>query len=631
MASETREKMNELYPVREWDTNTVADGKLFTYSSVNPLANRDDYIADEFGKYQQQLATESSIRTNKDTELVYKANAEIQARKTADQNLMSDLAIEENKLIIHEAQRSEVEGSTDDAHLTKDSYNYLHDNLSLVTEPYLSQWASISALNGLTDETINLTGSKFIEVTATSDSDITIGYKNPDNEPIGEDTGVYLSNGEFLPATNQDGNKFGNAIVNFYCDDDNKIVSADSYTYINQSEIPITASEDIPTKNSKFVWGSRYTNLISDAAKKGANNFAIHIKSAGAYAQEHILFNVEDLEKFKMYTVNVVPECGVDTNSNYNINLTFSADQNKFINYSNDTYAAYTYGYLYNVPQFGAFNGAYSNEYEGTISLSATIDNKTTPVRVPLYANKNIIAKGTNQHPFNDARYDTFLNDGGVYSTRISNTNTMYTMQPHTKKSMLVNSDENNILYTNGTKTGKIDNVYGIGGHWTIKGKMMTLKSSFDQHIVYRRQISFMRGQDMQVKTSTKHEWDWQMYPSDSAPGKMVMSMIWVASDHKFIYTPSNPAKASTFDYEIMNFINTQGIMDAGITETAAINELNIRFKAFLDSSYYAEFWDKSKCYFVKKTNDTSYTLHLAQNDLTQTGYTIYFFSEATY
>lgn len=177
----------------------------------------------------------------------------------------------------------------------------------------------------------------------------------------------------------------------------------------------------------------------------------------------------------------------------------------------------------------------------------------------------------------------------------------MYTIQPHTKKSMLVNSDENNILYTNGTKTGKIDNVYGIGGHWTIKGKMMTLKSSFDKHIVYRRQISFMRGQDMQVKTSTKHEWDWQMYPSDSAAGKMVMSMIWVESDHKFIYTPGNPAKASTFDYEIMNFINTQGIMDAGITETAAISELNIRFKAFLDSSYYAEFWDKSKCYFVKK------------------------------
>lgn len=658
MASELRTKMNELYPVRQWDINTVADGKLFTYSSVNTLANRDDFIADEFGKYQQQLNTEIANRTYKDTELAYKANAEIQARKNADQELLSKLAGEENareatdtdinntitrlnnELTAHAANRSETTYSPDrpDSHLTNASYTAFNEYLvNELTETNLTNWSSISALNGLTDNTITLTGSKFIDVTTTATDEITIGYKNPGTTPIGESDGVYLYNGEFLEASNPNSNKFGNTVVNFYCHDstgnDDAIVSADSCTYINQSVVPIYASELLDIKQPKYVWGARYTTLISEAVRQGANNIVVYVRSGGKAAQEHILFNVEDLEKYKLYTVNVVPDCEIDKAAgNYNINLTFSANPDKFINYSNDNYAAYTYGYFYNVPQFGTYNGLYSGQYEGTVSLSANINNELKKVYVPLYNNRNVVDRTTGQYPFNDARYDTFLNDGGQYNEstgKVTESVAMYTIQPHTKKTMSINSDKTDIKYSLNNKTGTTDNAYGIGGHCTIKGKMMTLNETIDKHIVYRRQIAFMRGPDIDVQSSTAKQWYWQMFPSESAQGPTTMIISWASDAHKFIYAPGAPVKATTFDYDLMNFINTEGVMAEGTSETDAFTELQIRFKKFLNNSYYSEFWEKSDCNFEK--NGSVYNLHLAKKDLIQHGYTIYFFSEATY
>lgn len=541
MASELRTKMNELYPVRQWDINTVADGKLFTYSSVNTLANRDDFIADEFGKYQQQLNTEIAARTYKDTELAYKANAEIQARKNADQQLLSDLAAEENKFAIHEAQRSENDGSTD-AHLTKESYDYLHEQLSEVAEPNLSQWSSITALNGLTDETITLTGSKYIDVTATSDSDITIGYKNPGTTPIGENTGVYLSNGEFIPVSIENESRFGNAIISLHGDSTNNtktnttppdIISAAGYCYVNDTTIPTTITatstymydqivDDTPLpmgtgtglKPGRFITN----DIISKCLDTGVNNFVIRYDDLGLIKDTHnnvtfeeangisdLTINIEKLDKYKLYTLNLVPldyELINRSNANeatYNFTVSFSAAPNKFIDFSSENYKVHTFGYHYNVPAFGINN---------IDRVLVNLENSTTPSQPYKYWISPHDSDGINSI-LPQQYYQTYLNDTSYQEYKVNTKNvgyykvntdiTMYTIQPHSE--FIDGYSEDPVL----TITTGYELEHAIMpklGSNKISAVMMTAKfdgSDYDKKL-FRRQIAFMRGPDLVAK-----------------------------------------------------------------------------------------------------------------------------------
>lgn len=672
MASELSNEMNELYPVTEWDRNTVADGKFFRTNTVGKYVLRDDFIADHIDKFYKNLNKEINARINKDINLTIGIAQESQERKDAYSKVYGEYYAElinrqvgDSNLLSLWTEHVNSLASSTSGHITHQEYTNFKNTNDTVTNNS-ENWDNISAFHvgdtTLTNEEITITGSDWISVTGTGDNTVKIGYKNKDTKAVGSIQGVYLEDGDFKPAEYSLESKFGDAIISYSYDQAGNNI-AQSTMFINGNNASTTAET---IDDSQRVFGKKYSKLVDYAVECGANNLIVRYDgiNSAQNAIENILFTVDKLDKYKMYTLNIAPLAANNTGLNININLVFSGSPDKFINYSNANYMAITYGYNYNVPQFGGYytkterDGKLYSEGCATVtsldtSFPAANSSMNKQVYLPLCINKNIVNSVDNEKTFNNLRFDTFLNDFGQYDDEDAVQNHMYTVQPHTIKSVYFHSidDEDKNKLTVAAKDftkGKISAAEGVVGNICIKGKMGYLRENMYDHAIYHRQLSFMRGDDLTVAPENLND--------DAIFNNKAIKIF---SNEKTSLNPTGNWKASntTISNEFMHWVNDIKKISGGVstifgkelgnpTDSITNDTIYGYFNEFLNSdstlknktltiykSYYKNQNDNYKYRLLKHIQSTSSDHSYVSAAFTNSGsgYTIYFFTQAAY
>lgn len=520
--SELRKQMEAAYPVSQWSRTTAADGKWLNKNTIKPLNDRDDFLADAIDGFDAKIQAEAVARAAADTTIEQSFDKEAKERAAADTSLDTRIDGYRDDLEAHKKLDAET---NEFGHLKNDKYKKFNDAATTV-ETNKDKWDNISTIKvGSTDvigNNVTITGTKNIDVTADS-STKTITVKTTGT--VGNSTTpIYMkTDGSFEACTGGSTNKFGNAIISV---NEN---NAYSISYINNSNEP---PDD--HKHSQMNCPSLYsyeanegrraatevltTKILNDCITDGANNFIIRydgikaskveITSDNYYynitPSENIMdlcISVEKLEKYKMYTINLVP-LALNTLSRKCISslpegsgrmqysLTFSADPTKFIDYSDANYKCYTYGYLYNVPAFGINRrDAYACEFKNG-------NDTDFQYVIPSLSENNEV---------NNERWQINLNDTSEYDydfERVYTDIDLKTMQAHSELS----------LFTSNTLMDCNDNELNGGtfnqlGTNKISAIMMELAGQYDESgtntrdrlTVFRRQLSFMRGQDMKV------------------------------------------------------------------------------------------------------------------------------------
>lgn len=640
MASQLQVEMESKLPVREWNRNTVADGKLFNMSAAGAFVARDDFLANHINDYYIELAEESAERISTDTKLNNKL-----AQETIDKNnnklkLISDARAE---IATRKATDAKIEQDLSEhaSHLSKDDYDDGHieytdfqrfESVTNTVNDNKDNWDNISTIkvgqNSITASDVTLVGDKFIGVTVNDDSNIEFGFTNPTEESIGESKGVYLSNGEFKPCDYEFECQFGDSVITIN-DGESSYYTASAATYINQSETPILTYD---TKIESTIFGRPYTSLVQQAVNDGANNITVRIDSAThTRFPENIVFYPKELDKYKMYTLNIVP-VGLPTDKNFhpNINIVFSANKDDYINYSDATYASVTFGYLYNVPQFGTFK----NDYEGCITMLDD-DHDNDDIYVPVYKNRNVPnAINNEEKTLNNLRWQLFLNDNSESKC------SMYTIQPHGMSSVLFRTPEVEegktrrtlTVYDHNLSTKTTTTMHGMAGFTSIKGKMASLYSTHDSCLVYRRQLSFMRGDDIDVDVAPNINDAVTIFDNKGgdgwkAGGSTISNAfnVWLTNNHidiSDLFSKEAGDPTDTTDKETICATFNQFL-----SSTTVSNDRQL----FPYAAY--AFSDKSK-YLLERhiqSSSTDFSYVRVAFGKGGTGYTIYFFTEATY
>lgn len=677
MANDIKNYLNDKYPVYEFNNNTVADGKLFRISAIDQLVNRDSYLADcidnldtnqlqqEINKRKEEdikisvivsqeeydrsqlvdiipaklyleedkrkaadeeisknISNEIETRLQKDEEINVKLNDEITNRKTEDEKINNKINSNNNLYLKH---INEISTSSTSGHITINDYKNYIDTYNEVFNSS-ANWGAISAFNiknnKITNQNVTLKDSNFVGLTVSGENTIDIHYQNKTEEDIGKNKGIYLKNGEFKPCEYELESLYGHSVIELTSDKDNSYAA--SITYINESETPIYEFETIQKTN--YIYGTPWSRLIQKALQEGANELTIRYGAPNNILYpENIVINPEDLKLYKMYSVNIVP---LFSSKEYfpNINLVFSADKEKYINYSDANYASVDYGYFYNVPKFAPYNR--SDNYEGAITVD-DLDAPPKKINTRIYKNYNKENDIDNTFTFNNLRYGMFLNDGMIYNNnKVTYNNLMNTIQPHNMCSILFKTKINEATGKQYTIEGRrpssvttvtTTSVEGIAGHSYIKGKMGYINKSTGLPEIYRRQVRFMRGEDINVEKSTNN---FKLFSYDTKTSKWTIN-----STCTFGYNLKKWADSK--QYNIIDKINNNigNLNDTSITTVYGI------LNNFLNSDDikkgtlfpYAQYYCKN--YSLTKENEIVNINFINSG----TGYTIYFFTEAVY
>lgn len=517
--SELRKQMEATYPVSQWSRTTAADGKWLNKNTIKPLIDRDNFLADQIDGFDAKIQAEAVARAAADTAIEQSFANEATEREAMDETLDARIDDYADDLEAHK----QLDASSDEfGHLTNTAYKKFNDAANAV-EDNKDNWDNISTIKVGTDEvtgnTVTITGNKNINVTAdTSTKTITIqttGTVGSSNNPI-----YMKEDGTFEACTGGSTNKFGNAVISLNQQD------AAAISYVNNSTSPINDSEldcqELYEYTGKYGRATpctvRSSTILNNCIANGVNNFIVRFDGLAIQSEptstssgfidpsENICdlsIDVEDLEKYKMYTLNLVP-LSLDALTNTNnyvtslprysgrmqISLTFNADENKYIDFSDANYSCKTYGYLYNVPAFGINKrDGYECYYD---------DDSDFQYVIPYFSDNADV---------NNERWQISLNDTSEYDYDRSNVYTdisLKTIQPHSELS----------LFTSDTITTcsiELDGgTFKKLGSNKISAILMEFAGQFDESgsnnkdrlVVYRRQLSFMRGQDITVPST---------------------------------------------------------------------------------------------------------------------------------
>ena len=516
--SELRKQMEATYPVSQWSRTTAADGKWLNKNTIKPLIDRDNFLADQIDGFDAKIQAEAVARAAADTAIENSFANEAKEREDMDNTLDARIVNYANDLKAHK----QLDASSDEfGHLTNTAYKKFNDAANAV-ENNKDNWDNISTIKVGTDDvtgnTVTITGNKNINVTAdTSTKTITIqttGTVGSSNNPI-----YMKEDGTFEACTGGSTNKFGNAVISLNQQD------AVSISYVNNSTSPINNSElncqDLYEYTGKQGRATpctvRSSTILNNCIANGVNNFIVRFD--GLTIEEptsttpgridpsenicDLSIDVEDLEKYKMYTLNLVP-LSLDALTNTNnyettlqdssgrmqISLTFNADENKYINFSDANYLCKTYGYLYNVPAFGINKrDGYECYYD---------DDSDFHYVIPYFSDNADV---------NNERWQISLNDTSEYDYDRSNVYTdisLKTIQPHSELSLFTPD-------TITTCSNELDGgTFKKLGSNKISAILMEFAGQYDKSgsnnkdrlVVYRRQLSFMRGQDITVPST---------------------------------------------------------------------------------------------------------------------------------
>ncbi len=515
--SELRKQMEATYPVSQWSRTTAADGKWLNKNTIKPLIDRDNFLADQIDGFDAKIQAEAIARAATDTAIEKSFANEATERENMDKTLDARIGYYADDLEAHKR----LDASSDEfGHLTNTAYKKFNDAANAV-EDNKDNWDNISTIKVGTDEvtgnTVTITGNKNINVTAdTSTKTITIqttGTVGSSNNPI-----YMKEDGTFEACIGGSTNKFGNAVISL------NQQNAAAISYVNNSTSPINNSElncqelyEYTGKQGRATPCTvRSSTILNNCIANGVNNFIVRFdgltissepegtNQGRIYPSENICdlsINVEDLEKYKMYTLNLVPlSLDALTNNYYvaelpdssgrmQISLTFNADENKYIDFSDANYSCKTYGYLYNVPAFGINKrDGYECYYD---------DDSDFQYVIPYFSDNADV---------NNERWQISLNDTSEYDYDRSNVYTdisLKTIQPHSELSLFTSD-------TITTCSNELDGgTFKKLGSNKISAILMEFAGYFDGEsknadslVVYRRQLSFMRGQDITVPST---------------------------------------------------------------------------------------------------------------------------------
>lgn len=547
--STIKDELNEEYKVSQWSRKTVADGNALNRKTIKPLIERDEFLADKIDEFATAVETEAKERKEADDELNTSIQNEISAREAEFQGFLDKIEEEANireytddrltSNLNFEAERREYEDSklneaisaenlerkeedsklnssisalnnslnnhikqkvslSTSGHLTKDDYKKFNNVYDTVYSTS-ANWDNISAIN-IGDNTISASeitfnGKKNIGVSSENSSItfFTSGSVGTSAKPI------YLDkNGTFKTCNMSElvANKFGNAIISI------NGTSANSTYFVNNNPQKWYGVSGVPLNDHKIETQERNfitfytTDVLDHCFSEGVNNAIVRFDgyngasgiNNGRFKQENIVdlsIDVGKLEKYKMYNIDLVPLyqsqlpniSGCEYHNEYaNLQYSVSFVSNESpIDFSTPEYKCKTYGYHYNVPAFGVnlrdlFQGKDISENKSWFLPNRSENSDLTNENWQIFLNNT-----------NDSE------DGTVC---------MYTLQPHSEISLYTNNN------TIDNKESEYSNVkFENYGNKRITAIWCNVDTNHQNYYIspkiYRRQISFMRGEDI--------------------------------------------------------------------------------------------------------------------------------------
>lgn len=524
MASDIQNEMESKYPVSQWSRMTVADGNALNKKTIKPLIERDDFLADKISEFADLIDIESEQRELNDTAISAALDKEIKDRKDQFDAIEEEFSSEagereaadeelQEQIDNHTKLRASVETDVS-GHVTYDEYTNFNNTYNTV-HTYSGDWDNVSAINvgtgetatKLTDSEVTMVGNNHVSVTSNG-STITVastGSVGSVSEPI-----YMKEDGTFDKCSNATAGKFGNAVISIQGD------KASALCYVNNSITPTRYDRIDPEYISDYTAQRsdtgfvpfQTTTILDSCFSLGVNNAIIRFDSADIntskqFTSKNILdlsIDVNKLEKYKMYTIDLVP-LYLDTlpiiakdydwfvsYANLQYSISFVNNTDKPINFSSDEYSCKTYGYLYNVPAFGQNNrdmflGTYDSDSHAFVLPNRSECDALLNEKWQLYVN------------------DSTYNEGNSQTTDIS----MQTIQPHSELELYapgpIVSNNNGIeyagLYFEKLGSNRIVAIWSNVDQYDVKPAQGSVESHLAEPNIYRRQLSFMRGDDI--------------------------------------------------------------------------------------------------------------------------------------
>lgn len=408
-----------------------------------------------------------------------------------------------------------------------------HDNYSsayyCIETNQMTSGGYLPGASWYTVDVVDLTENrKELQIGINTGDGVTI---NVDNELVVEVDNTTIGFNDYGKLTSLSSNKFGNALVSINGS------TAVANCYINNNNVPTTDDGTAVTGTTTLFrdypsfqqYSNPYgliatNNILTKCAETGANNFVVRYDSAKMNnTGKTIEFNnidptkasildlnieVDKLDKYKMYTVNLVPlyqQLYSNTNTDVDLNDDMQTEDtqkiqgraqysisfqggNSPINFSTIEYGCKTYGYLYNVPAFGV-------NYRDGYDVSYTDANKANVIR-------HFLPEDSENGDILNESWHIYANSSTERWSGNSH-RTMLTIQPHSELKMFTPNHVAGIGDFVAQDGGMIEQL----GCNRIPCITMEYSQPYNKNkgeyidnrnlYVYQRQISFMRGDDL--------------------------------------------------------------------------------------------------------------------------------------